>query len=600
MKETNKKQRHPRIATIIHHGPAKVTVYSTEQIPILCTEHINLGIEKICPCAAAQNQKKKEGKTMKTRKNPLRRLFASMLAVTTAAAILVAGTYGWSAISQFAKGTASGPEGNGGDIGVTQPGPGGRLHFDFDRASGAAEVYAENFGTDPLFVRVKLDITTDLTSGEVSYAYGGSIDFMPTFLKDSTKLYSDVSGDAIDLERESAPVPAFQRYTENEKKTDTAYYTDQTNALATHTAKSTLDQAAAPAPLAAWDGNPADRWLIDADGWAYWANPLQAGEATSLYLRAIEFTADRSDWDFVILPIAQFVDLEDITSFTDTTPEADELLAVFAPEPEPAPIVRGDSRILGAIGTNGNSTTTFWPAHGEDSVIRKRQVATVEVVNYIPTDLETNPIYLHSWDVSEAGDYSVMAWYTDAGRNNSNGEPMYAVFLGAEGTVKTGANAKSLFHYFYYATTIDISKLDTSNATNMYYMFAYVTYITSLDLSGFDTSNVTSMQNMFFASTALTSLDLSGFNTSNVTNIQQMFDATTNLKHLDMRNADFAKVTSAVSLFASIGGSSGLRTAPGTMIVNDDAAKTFINGVHATNKPATIYTLAEWQALGNP
>ncbi|MCL2004387.1 MAG: BspA family leucine-rich repeat surface protein [Oscillospiraceae bacterium] len=553
---------------------------------------------------ATQNNLK-GARTMKKQHHSLRRVFASALAVTTAAAIVIAGTYGWSAISQIAKGTADGTTQNGG--GENQTGPGGRLHFDFDRDSGAAEVYAENFGTEPLFVRARLNVTTDLIDSEVSYTYGGDKIFMPTFLKDSTKLYSDVTGDAIDPERETAPVPEFPDYTENETKTDTAYYTDQTNALATHRAKSTL-VGAAPAPIADWDNTPVNRWFRDADGWYYWGAPLAKGEATSLLLNAIEFKADRSDWEFVILPEAQFVDIDDVDMLVNTTPEADELLAVIAPEPV-APIVRGDSRILGAIGSNASGEDAFWPANGTDSGILQSQVLTISVVNYIPADLETNPIYLHSWDVSAAGDLSVMAWYTDAGEVNSNGKDMYDLFLGAEGTVKTGANASRLFLWFYNATTIDVSNLDTSNATNMQEMFkgtyaltsldvsnfntsnvtnmssmfANVKSITSLDLSSFDTSKVIYMGQMFFVSNSLISLNLSSFDTSKVTNMPQMFQGTTALKHLDMRNADFK--SSASSMFKD----SGLNS-DGVMFVKDTTARAFINGIPASDggRPYTV------------
>ena len=555
---------------------------------------------------ATQNNLK-GARTMKKQHHSLRRVFASALAVTTAAAIVIAGTYGWSAISQIAKGTADGTTQNGG--GENQTGPGGRLHFDFDRDSGAAEVYAENFGTEPLFVRARLNVTTDLTDSEVTYTYGGDKIFMPTFLKDSTKLYSDVTGDAIDPLRETAPVPEYPDYTENETKTETAYYTDQTNALATHKAKSTLT-GAAPIAIADWDGDPADRWFIDADGWYYWGAPLEAGEATSLLLNAIEFKADRDDWEFVILPEAEFVDIDDIGSFTGTSDEADELLAVFAPEPEPAPIVRGDSRILRAIGTTGDETTNFWPANGENSIILRRQVLTISVVNYIPANLETNPIYLHSWDVSEARDYSVMAWYILAvGETNEQGEPMYDLFLGAEGTVKTGTNVSRLFGRFTNATTIDVPCLDTSNATDMRSMFASTAALVSLDLSSFDTSNVTRMDDMFYG-TGLISLDLSGWKTSKVTHMfqmfinankltyldlssfdipklvttQNMFSNTSSLKTLDMSNADFSNVMNSTNMFNN----SGLRTTPGTMIVKDQTAKTFIEGIASGGRPYTV------------
>ena len=542
---------------------------------------------------AAQNNLK-GANTMKTRKTSLRRVFASALAVTTAAAIVIAGTYGWSAISQIAKGTADGATQNGG--GENQTGPGGRLHFDFDRDSGAAEVYAENFGTEPLFVRARLNVTTDLTDSEVSYSYGGDKIFMPTFLKDSTVLYSDVTGDAIDPERETAPVPEYPDYTEGQTKTDTAYYTDQTNAQATHRAKSTI-VGAAPIAIADWDGDPVDRWFIDSDGWYYWGAPLAAGEATSLLLNAIEFKADRDDWEFVILPEAEFTTFDDVAEFTSTSPEADELLGVLAPEPaDPSePIVRepGPGGTLAAIGTTGGATATFWPARGENSdTILKGQVASITVVDEIDlTDA------VHSWDVSAAGDESVMAWYTDAGGD------MVDLFLGADGPVRTGLDASQMFSYFNNAETLDISCLDTSGSTRMnnmfsnlkslttfvgletldtskvrqmWCMFMYMEKITELDVSSFDTSNVeemtmmfcgtyaleriigiedfdtskvTLMDSVFSSARSLTSLDLSGWNTSKATTMRALFFATHKLTELDLSGWNTSNVTLMDSMF---------------------------------------------------
>ena len=71
-------------------------------------------------------------------------------------------------------------------------------------------------------------------------------------------------------------------------------------------------------------------------------------------------------------------------------------------------------------------------------------------------------------------------------------------------------------------TTMDLSKLDTSQDTNMGYMFRYCSALTSLNLSNFDTSKVTNMKSMFEAY-PLTSLDVSSFDTSKVTDMSYMF-----------------------------------------------------------------------------
>lgn len=72
-------------------------------------------------------------------------------------------------------------------------------------------------------------------------------------------------------------------------------------------------------------------------------------------------------------------------------------------------------------------------------------------------------------------------------------------------------------------TTMDLSKLDTSQDTNMGYMFQYCSALTSLNVSTFDTSRVTNMKSMFAACSSLTSLDVSSFDTSQVTDMGYMF-----------------------------------------------------------------------------
>ena len=61
-------------------------------------------------------------------------------------------------------------------------------------------------------------------------------------------------------------------------------------------------------------------------------------------------------------------------------------------------------------------------------------------------------------------------------------------------------------------------------------MFRGCKSLTSLDVSKFNTSNVTNMNWMFYECKSLTSLDVSNFNTSNVTDMSKMFYNCANLK----------------------------------------------------------------------
>lgn len=84
----------------------------------------------------------------------------------------------------------------------------------------------------------------------------------------------------------------------------------------THTAKATLSGGTIMS-MAKWmdsDGNnsqPGDYWVYDEDGWVYWANPIPAGEATSLLLDRI-VVRDGADigegYYYGLNVVAQFAD----------------------------------------------------------------------------------------------------------------------------------------------------------------------------------------------------------------------------------------------------------------------------------------------------
>ena len=181
-----------------------------------------------------------------------------------------------------------------------------------------------------------------------------------------------------------------------------------------------------------------------------------------------------------------------------------------------------------------------------------------------------------SWDISEAGDGSVMAYvektdellpaepsnakiYSNDEKVNDISKTIYATSLSETNTNyaykltiggKDGIIAnESMIGYFAgfnKITSIDLSALDTSEVTNMGAMFER-SGLTSLDLSNFDTSKVTDMSAMFERS-GLTSLDLSNFDTSKVTDMSAMFERS-DLTSLDVSTFDTSKVTNMSNMF---------------------------------------------------
>ena len=191
-------------------------------------------------------------------------------------------------------------------------------------------------------------------------------------------------------------------------------------------------------------------------------------------------------------------------------------------------------------------------------------------------NMEIPSTAIETWDVSEAGDGSVIAYIEDDGR----GTETYKVTIGAQGNI-IASSGYHLFggtysNYFSNLETIDLTYLDTSQVTDMSYMFSYcdsltnivfgdnwdtsrVTYVrdmfsgcsslTSLDLSSFDMSQVTDMNGMFSGCSSLTSIDLSGFDTSQVTNMESMFQNCNSLTSLDVSHFNTNQVTDMMWMF---------------------------------------------------
>ena len=74
-----------------------------------------------------------------------KKITTSALAIVMAAAIALSGTFAWQSISQNALNEAMGAN------------PGGRLHDDFSGPGGTKDIYVENFGSQPIYARVRLD-----------------------------------------------------------------------------------------------------------------------------------------------------------------------------------------------------------------------------------------------------------------------------------------------------------------------------------------------------------------------------------------------------------------------------------------------------------
>ena len=193
-----------------------------------------------------------------------------------------------------------------------------------------------------------------------------------------------------------------------------------------------------------------------------------------------------------------------------------------------------------------------------------------------------------SWDISEAGDGSVMAYvektdevlepeptnvkiYSNKGETKDILETIYAtplaetdtnyaykLTIGGKDGIIANENMVGYFYGFRKVTSIDLSVFDTSEVTDMSGMFDGCSSLTSLDVSKFGTSKVTNMASMFNECRRLTSLDVSTFDTSKVTNMASMFNECRRLTSLDVSTFDTSQVISMSGMFNRCAGLTSL------------------------------------------
>ena len=223
---------------------------------------------------------------------------------------------------------------------------------------------------------------------------------------------------------------------------------------------------------------------------------------------------------------------------------------------EAAPTAPMEVHTMAAAELDFDEDAFFW---GQERYMRK----DVKTLTF-QSSLQNVPS--SAWDVSEAGDGSVLAWM-------DNGD----LYVAADGAIAPNSDASWLFHKFVNLKTInfgncfvtssvtrmsgmfggcssltglDLSCFETSAVTDMYGVFSSCGSLTHLDLTSFDTSNVTDMSSMFDGCRSLTSLDLTSFDTSSVTDMGSMFDDCMSLPHLNLTSFDTSKVTDMAFMFS--------------------------------------------------
>ena len=422
-----------------------------------------------------------------------KKIAASVGAVGLAAVIALGGTFAWQSISQTALNET-----------MDTINPGGRLHDDFNGKN--KDVYVENFtegeGATTIYARVRLDeymeigvaggaatplvaetsrddvttwttrlpgtenMTEDTTFGAYwDWSMGGQTTYMPTFNMNKDSLKADINGTYDGLsDADDVHYDDYVDYSlpENATKTDDEIYDADTNdvdeadpiestnittvADQEHTVKQT--GTAAVITMQQWieeyDMAPGAYWVWDTDGWAYWAQGIEPGEATGLLLDEIVQSNPPSDsWYYGINVVGQFVTADDIgflngTGFYDEsagaapTANAELLLETITGTNIPSSkvtVTAADSAATVAAGNTLQFTaavadkedetiaeaTVTWSLSGAqqaDTTISETGLLTVSASEAADTELTVTATYM---DGDEAVTDSVTVTVTAAG-----------------------------------------------------------------------------------------------------------------------------------------------------------------------------------------
>ncbi|MCL1858843.1 MAG: hypothetical protein FWF92_06380 [Oscillospiraceae bacterium] len=245
----------------------------------------------------------------------------ALISIIVVIALFLTGTFAW---INFAQEITNEWEGGGT--------PGGTTHDDFCKPK--KEVYIENWGSTPLIVRIRLDEYMEIGEGAgLKGTYSGGVwthnaDNHSTSLMGSTTNIDDkstwqphipVTGDPTTCDPSDPNFHDYWKWSMGGWKyyrmapspqRETLSYVDQ-NTSEYNNASGNIKQTLNATVLTMEDwqnmGSPiGNYWVIDTDGWAYWASLLMPGQATGLLLNKVELINDPDDsYYYAINVIAQ-------------------------------------------------------------------------------------------------------------------------------------------------------------------------------------------------------------------------------------------------------------------------------------------------------
>jgi len=237
----------------------------------------------------------------------MKKKLLTTISLVIIAGLLVAGTFAWvnfdaQIINQF-FGQGSG------DL-QTQQGPGGTLHNDFVDGEDYRDIYIENWGTEPMIVRIHLSEYMEVGPGAGNSINNEAVSLVEGALLSDPSTWTPFSGDLDDVislaDSDASSFRDFWRWTMGGQK---YFFPAPEDLRGNHngvefvstvsppnlspseldTVSRTLDAEVISMDEWISQGRPTGQyWVVDIDGFSYWAAPLLPNEATGLLLHKIE------------------------------------------------------------------------------------------------------------------------------------------------------------------------------------------------------------------------------------------------------------------------------------------------------------------------
>jgi hypothetical protein len=269
------------------------------------------------------------------------KILTGMMAISLST-LIITGSFAWASLSSQKINEWRGIGNN------TENNIGGTLHDDHDNNDYQKDVYVENWGDEEIYVRIRLSeymeigsgaglrsVSTDPFTGDFvpnpqnsakSLISGADINKLNTWkihtLKDDAtpdEFVSDVDFHSF-WEWDTSGQKYYYPTSESNRKI--AGYVDQNspkglnaNSVNDEGVQAKITPRTRISTMNEWKagGSQIDNvWVIDLDGWAYWAAPVRSGEATGLLLHSVTLKKKPAkDYYYAINVVAQMATKDD-------------------------------------------------------------------------------------------------------------------------------------------------------------------------------------------------------------------------------------------------------------------------------------------------